>query len=249
MIQTLPLKIHSDYNPNINWEKGGRDYNLHSTDAHIWTVRVPNNFNNLFREYRSILSEEEFFKAKAFYWEQDFKRYLTGRIVLRILLSKYLVKSINDIRFDLTSRKPTIFSNTPLKYNLSYAGDLISISIGLCETGVDIEFINPDLDFKDILLTCFSKDEIKGIDDDQINSRQEFFLQWTRKEALLKYTGQGIIDDLTEVPSLYGTHKITTDKLELDIDINLLSFHLSSNCVGSLAYPNSVTRVKYFEWQ
>src|SRR5690606_24424041 len=112
-------------------------------------------------------NNQEFLKAQRFYWEEDFRSYLTGRIALRILLSKYLSKSIADIRFNEEAKKPTIFSNSALKYNLSYAGKYILISIGLCETGIDVECINPDLDFKDILLSCYSKDEIDCIDKDQ----------------------------------------------------------------------------------
>lgn len=248
MIQTLPSKISSKYFSDIDWKKGSREYNLKHTDVHVWNVKVPNHFNDLFREYRSVLNYEEFYKAKAFYWEEDFRSYLTGRIVLRVLLSNYLCKPITDIRFNLEAKKPAIVSNTPLKYNLSYAGKYILISIGLCETGIDVECINRDLEFKDILLSCFSQDEIDRIDNDQNDSRQEFFIQWTRKEALLKYTGQGIIDDLTLIPSLNGMHKITDEGLKLDTDINLLSFHLNSDCVGSLAYPNSISTIKYFEW-
>ncbi len=245
---TFSSKIHSALYPNVMWIKGNKDYILKTTDVHVWSIKVPDNFCDLFKEYRFVLNQEELYKAKAFYWEKDFRSYLTGRIVLRILLSKYLSQSINDIRFDQKSKKPGIISQTPLKYNLSYAGTHILISIGLCETGIDIENVKQNFDFQDLLAACFSKEEINFIDKNQESSRQEFFLQWTRKEALLKYTGQGIIDDLTSIPSLNGIHHSINEKLEIKMDTNLLSFHLNSDCVGSLAYPNTVSTVKYFEW-
>lgn len=249
MIQTISSQVRSEFYSNIVWNKGISNYTLAPSDVHVWNIKVPNYFNDLFREYRSVLNQEEFYKAKAFYWEDDFKSYLTGRIVLRILLSRYLSKSISDIRFNPEAKKPAIISHTPLKYNLSYAGKYILISIGLCETGIDIESINHSLDLKDLLLACFSKEEIETIDKNGDESYQEFFLQWTRKEALLKYTGQGIIDDLTTIPSLNGTHQVCGEKLQLETDINLSSFHLNNNCVGSLAYPDSVSTIRYFEWQ
>src|SRR5690606_6179404 len=149
MIATLSSEIHSGFDPNITWNKGIEKYNLKPSDVHIWNIKVPNHFNDLFREYRSILNHEEFYKAKAFYWEEDFRSYLTGRIVLRILLSKYLSKSINDIKFNSEIKKPAIISSTSLKYNLSYAGKYILISIGLCETGIDVEEVKQNFDYTD----------------------------------------------------------------------------------------------------
>lgn len=248
---TTPLssKIKSDYNPNITWNRDNGEYVLTSKDVHVWNIKVPDHFSDLFKGYRSILDREEFNKAKAFHWEEDFKSYLTGRIVLRILFSKYLAKPLCDIRFNLENGKPSIFSKTQLKYNLSYASKYILISISLCETGIDIENIKQNFDFKDILSACFSKEEIDFINNDQKISRQNFFLHWTRKEALLKYTGQGIIDDLTVIPTLNGIHNICSEKLSVNTNTNLLSFNLNCNCVGSLAYPDSISSIKYFEWQ
>lgn len=248
MTLTFSPEIHSGFKSNISWKEDEGEYTLTTTNVHVWNIEVPEHFHSLFKEYRSILNHEEYYKAKTFHWEDDFKSYLTGRIVLRILLSKYLTKPISDIRFNHESGKPSIFSSIPLKYNLSYAGKYILISIGLCETGIDVENIKQNFDFKDLLSACFSKEEIDFIGKDQQKSRQEFFLQWTRKEALLKYTGQGIIDDLTSIPSLNGTHKIDSENLQIKTDINLLSFNLNHNCVGSLVYPNSISTVKYFEW-
>jgi 4'-phosphopantetheinyl transferase len=36
-----------------------------------------------------------------------------------------------------------------------------------------------------------------------------FYKLWTRKEALLKASGRGIVDDLTAIPSLDGVHTAT----------------------------------------
>src|SRR5690606_6487141 len=151
------------FDPNITWANGSKVYALGATDVHVWKIKVLDHFSDLFKEYRAILNHDEFHKAKSFYWEEDFKSYLTGKIVLKILLSKYLSKPISEIQFNIESKKPSIISSTSLKYNLSYAGTYILISIGLCETGIDIESINPNLDYKDLLLTCFSKEEIISI--------------------------------------------------------------------------------------
>src|SRR5690554_5791468 len=146
MATTLPKSIHTDFLSDITRYRGNGDYVLTSTDVHVWSVKVPDHFNDLFKEYRSVLSNGEFNKAKAFHWEEDYRSYLTGRIVLRVLFSKYLRKPLRDIRFDAASGKPTISSQSQLKYNLSYAGKYILISISLGETGIDIENIKQNFD-------------------------------------------------------------------------------------------------------
>lgn len=249
MAINLSSKIHTDFASNITWSRDNGDYALTARDVHVWSVKVPDHFNDLFKHYRSVLSHEEFEKAKAFHWEENYRSYLAGRIVLRILFSKYLGKPLSAIRFDTGRGKPAISSSSQLKYNLSYAGKHILISIGLDETGVDIESIRQNFDFKDILASCFSKQEADFIGNDERGSREKFFMHWTRKEALLKFTGQGIIDDLTIIPTLDGSHIVSHEMLHLRTDINLLSFNLNYSCVGSLAYPKAVSNIVYYEWQ
>src|SRR5690606_22082384 len=100
--------IHSYLDSNIVWNKRTIEYVLKPTDIHVWNIKVPDHFCDLFKEYRSILNNQEFYKAQRFHWEEDFRSYLTGRIILRILLSKYLGKSLTDIRFNSESKKPEI---------------------------------------------------------------------------------------------------------------------------------------------
>src|SRR5699024_593296 len=115
-------KIHTNFLANITWTRDNGDYALTSRDVHVWNIKVPDHFNDLFRNYRSILSHHEINKAKAFHWEENYRSYLTGRIVLRLLFSSYLAKPLSDIGFNTLSGKPSIISENQLKYNLSYAG-------------------------------------------------------------------------------------------------------------------------------
>src|SRR5690606_17916283 len=121
----------------------------------------------------------------------------------RLLLGRYLACDSSNIDFAYFNGKPYI-AGSPLKFNLSYSDKHIVISFGHCDTGIDVELIKQDFDFHDILNSCFSAGEIANIDNNDDSLKERFFLQWTRKEALLKYTGQGIIDDLTSIPSLDG---------------------------------------------
>lgn len=240
--------IINSFDTNINWSECTVDFPIGEKEVHVWKVGVAEHFHELFKKYRTILNADEITKAKAFYRADDFRRYITSKIMLRVLLSKYLSLPPSAIQFSNKKGKPTISSSLSLRYNLSYGDKVVLISVGVCETGIDIEKIRTDFNFEDMLPACFSKEEINAIAGDCGNSREEFFLQWTRKEAVLKYTGQGIIDDLTVVPSLNGSHNTLNERLRVQSDLKVISFKANQDSIVSLAYPSSVSEVKYFEW-
>jgi 4'-phosphopantetheinyl transferase len=240
--------IRSKYDHNITWSTRKSDTILEQNKIHIWSVRVCEHFHDLFRRYRFLLREDDFDRIKNLYRADDVKKYLTSRIILRILAGRYLSLPPTRISFCSREGKPSLLG-VPLKFNLSYTKKTVLISFGMCETGVDIEEVKPDFDFSEILSTCFSIDEKNEIGPDNGDSSEKFFLQWTRKEALLKYTGQGIIDDLTVIPSRDGYHPQIHNNLKIGADINLLSFRVNDDCVGSIAYPATVTSVDFIEWQ
>lgn len=221
---------------------------LDSSIVHVWSIEFHEHFHELFKRFRRQISPNEYDKAKRLHRANDIKRYLTGRIVLRILLGRYLPGNPSEILFRSDNGKLSVIGS-PLKFNLSYSEKHIYISFGLCDTGIDIELIKPNFDFRDILSGCFSPTEIANISEENENLKDRFFLQWTRKEALLKYTGQGIIDDMTMVPSLDGVHNSVSSKLKIKSDLNLISFKPNINLVGSLAYPTNITTVEFINWQ
>jgi len=230
------------------WEINRLNYDLELNDVHVWKILISDHFHKLFKDYKFILNEQELNRAKRYHSKQDFQRYLTGRITLRILLGKYLGLQAASIPFDFEYKKPTTGLKNSLKFNLSYSNEYIVISMSLNETGIDIEKIDTCLDYNSLLASCFSDKEIKNIKESIDKRHENFFLQWTRKEALLKFTGQGIIDDLSNIPSLDGNHSIKKTKLKIKEDINLTSFFLNENFVGTVVYPVYISRIKYLEW-
>jgi len=244
-----PIEIQTEFISTINWQKNDAIDDIDLTNsAHIWKVKVPEHFCSLFKEYRHILNDGEYEKAKRYHWEDDFRSYLTGRMVLRILLSKYLSIPAETMEFETNGKKPIISNDKSLKFNLSYSGEYILISLSKTETGIDIEKINPKFDYQSLLASCFSENEVHEITRDKKNSRRSFFMQWTRKEALLKYTGQGLIENLSKVPSLDGFQTISERELNVDENIQVSSFDINSNCVGTIVHPTTLNTIKYYQW-
>ncbi|MBQ0075387.1 MAG: 4'-phosphopantetheinyl transferase superfamily protein [Prevotella sp.] len=81
-----------------------------------------------------------------------------------------------------------------LSFNMSHCKHAVACVVSdEGEVGIDVECLGR---YKQQLAEyCMSEEELLSIDDAE-DSDLQFTLLWTKKEALLKYTGEGITDDL-----------------------------------------------------
>ena len=165
----------------------------------------------------NILSAEEKLKASRFLHDKDRDSYTSRRTALRILLSRYIDIPAAEIEFIAgVNKKPEIKAElNSIQFNLSHSGDQILIAISDTAVGIDIERIDPDFNFTDILKHSFSEQEIEYIEHAD-NSRKLFFELWTRKEALAKASSKGLDDDLSKIPCLDGSYTLSTELIGLD---------------------------------
>jgi len=97
------------------------------------------------------------------------------------------------------NNKPFI-QGDPLYFNLSHIRDGFAFSISEnLYTGIDIEKEDRNIDFRSIVRHFFSKNEHNFIFGTDSNPIYNFLLLWTRKEALLKAIGTGIVDNLRQI--------------------------------------------------
>ena len=150
-------------------------------------------------DYGSVLSAKELEKSARFFRQEDRENYIVRKYALRQLLGKFLQQHPADIQFHQQANKKPAVRN--LEFNTSHTKNGIAIAISQVPIGIDIEYIDPDFNYTDILHQCFSAAELKFIDTGA-DPRLNFYILWTRKEALLKATGQGLIDDLKQIDTL-----------------------------------------------
>lgn len=90
--------------------------------------------------------------------------------------------------------KPFLTGHPRIHFNLSHCREGVACAVGDRPVGCDIESIPSRLD-PDLMEACFSQAEQEEISRAD-NPRVEFARLWTRKEALLKLHGIGLIDSL-----------------------------------------------------
>lgn len=140
-----------------------------------------------------FLSKEEQEKAQKLRREEQRITFIINHALHRLVLSSYTGEKPQNIAI-LQEPQGKPFAQEPYPhFNLSDSATAFLQGYAPQPLGVDLEFIDPDMDYEAIAGRFFTLREIRHI---HRSGRPWFFKYWTRKEALLKATGHGIIDSL-----------------------------------------------------
>ena len=149
-------------------------------------------------EVGKLLSPSELRKSAKFRFPKDRLIYLSGRGILRKLCGEMLkVPAAEIVVKEGQYGKPYLEGfEKKMPFNLSNSSNMISIAFEFTEReiGLDIEVIDKTFKYWEMAGYYFSKKEC-----DLVFSHRDFYRIWTMKEALLKVTGVGLIDDLNTV--------------------------------------------------
>jgi 4'-phosphopantetheinyl transferase len=167
---------------------------------------------------KTFININDKLKADKLHFEEDRNTSLICHTILRLILSNKLNTDLSEIRIlDEGNRKPRLEGDW-LFFNISHTRDAFAFAISeCCEVGIDLEKMDRSIDFKSIARKFFSNAERAFILDSPADSRNRFFLLWTRKEALLKALGTGIISNLSNVEVL-SQGKVLNNKSFEEID-------------------------------
>ena len=218
-------------NTPIEWLNYSGQLHIEDEDVHVIKIHrkiyyhVKNHLTN-------TLNKQELEKKNRFLRDEDAERFALGKYFTRQILSQILKVPAGNINFLLTAtNKPYL---KEINFNISHSGDYIVIAVSRREIGVDVELIKNDFDHDDLAKACFNPNERRAI-----LKIEDFYIFWTRKEAILKATGEGIIDDL---PQIDCVKSIVTRKGKC---YNLKSYLMDERHVLSLAHEKS-SKIPYF---
>jgi 4'-phosphopantetheinyl transferase len=185
----------TDFEPSIFISTGNFTC-LDELRINCFLINIQSN-KTLVPQHWDYLDDYEKNRAEKFYFEDDKVRYILSRSILKKLLSCIFKIEIDTITIDYSASKPVI-RHLPVQFNISHSGDFVFIGISKAVIGVDIEKINPDFEYKDIINRYFDSNEIETIEQSE-NQVFKFYKYWTRKEAFLKAWGTGLDFDLESI--------------------------------------------------
>jgi len=170
---------------------------LPGDEVHLWRI----DFDAVRAEearWQKVLSPDETARASRFHFAVDRQRYTISRGVLRTILAGYLATDAKGLNFIYSSKeKPSLseaYSREGVMFNISHSGSLGLLAFAReREIGVDVEAVRSDFEVEAIARRFFSAHEQEQLAVLPEQERFEaFFRCWTRKEAYIKATGDGL---------------------------------------------------------
>jgi 4'-phosphopantetheinyl transferase len=188
----------------VGWPTRDVVPNLAADEVHVWSIRLTASSHQIAGN-TALLDATERNRADRFRFERHRSWFIVAHAQVRVILGSYLSVAPADLVFFLGSRgKPALVGHSTgrdVTFNLSHANDLalLAVSRGR-ELGIDVERIHSLDNMDQIVERYFCSTECQYIRTRPPHRRAAlFFTYWTRKEALLKATGDGLWTPLNQV--------------------------------------------------
>ena len=156
-----------------------------------------------------LLSGNEQREVNKFKITKQKYNFIISRCFSRILLGSFNHIDLSEISFTRSEfGKPTALDKNvhPLyvQFSVSHSNDFCFLAFGSkAQFGVDVEFIDSNINVNEIASVYFSKEEQGGLQGLQGEALlNEFYYIWTLKEAYLKSIGVGLNADLSQISTL-----------------------------------------------
>jgi 4'-phosphopantetheinyl transferase len=202
-------------------------------EIHLWKIAL--NSPHAPEDCRAVLSADELLRAARCHFNEDAERFIATRGAARRILAQYLGCEPEEVRFDTGPHgKPfVVHPFLDIRFNISHSRELAMVAVTRGrEVGVDLEWVQPDIEFEPIAEYYFEPEEnwsLRSTPKEQRVSR--FFELWTQKEARLKAEGIG----------LGGASLHKTDWRVQQLDI-------ADGYSGAVASEGEDWKLAYWEW-
>lgn len=171
-------------------------------EVHIWSAYLPD-FKDYKAYFDSILSKDERERATSFKFIKDNEQFTFARGILRCILARYLGESPQDLKiiYGLWG-KPCLPREKLLHFNISHSRDYALYAVAPhYEVGIDLEYIDKNLDLENMSSVLFSQHELKYWKSLIASNQADFFFKaWVGKEAFLKAIGKGWLAEDQQMP-------------------------------------------------
>jgi 4'-phosphopantetheinyl transferase len=208
-------------------------------EAHLWAIQLE--LDRTSREALSaLLCAAEHARARRLVVESARARFVVSRAALRLLLSAYAQVAPRSLAFGVAAHGKPFLENPGcgwLRFNLAHSDGLALVGIARgVELGVDVERLRAVPDALEIASRYFAPSEAQALAALTDQARSEAFLRrWTRKEAVLKATGEGLGG---------GRDSVSVDEATREWSLHMLE--PAAGYVGALAAPGRGCRVHSF---
>jgi 4'-phosphopantetheinyl transferase len=166
-----------------------------SVRCQVWIAELASHRD----EYRALLDEVELERLRRYPMVADRHRFTVAAALLRTVAGRHLQVPPAELSIDRACPqcdrqhgKPRIRGVRDLHVSVSHSADLIAVALTrAAPIGVDLELV-ADRDYLGLARTFLASQET-------VDGPDSFYALWTRKEAIVKATGDGLRMPLPEV--------------------------------------------------
>jgi len=198
----------------------------------------------------SFLQPDELDRHARFASRQIANTWLAARAGLRFLLGRYLDESVRALIIKTgPNGKPYVENPFQLCFNISHSGEIAVIAFTDRDVGIDVEHLDRRVDTAAVLRRFFSPTEQASYAQYQLTDpRSTFFRGWTRKEAVLKATGEGIAglahNEISFAPALEHAMQTYRDSAETAHTWFFHEFEPAPGYIAALACQSPPLQIK-----
>ncbi|MCI1753966.1 MAG: 4'-phosphopantetheinyl transferase superfamily protein [Flavobacteriales bacterium] len=179
--ETARLRKHADASPN-------------PSEIVAWYAPLENLQDRATR-YAELLDAEELQRADRFRFVHDRERFILGHGLLREILGRHLNADPTKLELQRGEFGKPFLRGNPVQFNLSDTKDGLLVALAQQPVGADIETLHRSTDHTSVAEHYFTPNEVAGMAAAK-DGKRRFLELWTRKEAVLKACGVGLMDDL-----------------------------------------------------
>jgi 4'-phosphopantetheinyl transferase len=227
-----------------------KNFDIRGDEIHVWNISFLD-FTNDIVFFTTLLSQEEIVRARAYKFLADQNRFILGRGLLRYLIAKYLNVQIQAVHITYGYwGKPCIAQKSGLYFNISHSGDYALYAFTRYhEVGIDLEYINANMDLDEIVTDMFSKEDLVYWETLREQDRvYSFFKYWVYKEAFLKANEKGWLSEKTTLS--FKEISLFQQKLVLDKPYSKINYPYFFDCrseyASALYVKGPPLRIKFF---
>lgn len=234
------------------WKGVDAVMHLADEDVQVWLGEVPTDDLEIASCVRRLDTSEQLRMGQF----RDFasrNQFIFGRAMLRQLLGKNLDIDTAEVAFSFgTWGKPQIAGiagDSGICFNVAHSHSLVAIALAWRrQIGVDIEWNENSMDWRIVADRVLSANELYHLKALPITQQKlAFFTIWTRKEAYLKATGEGLTGDLSAIEVTVSPEKsaklLRLPKSSDDpVQWNIQDIVLPRSYVGALVTSESAWR-------
>lgn len=179
----------------IEWQSTPLGPLLPGGEVHLWITNVGDEPQGI-----HVLSVDEAARAATFRFEDDRWRWVTSRVLLRLVLGRYLACRPGAVELDTAARgRPVVRHpdhNSWLSFSQARSGRVcVAAVVRGTGIGVDVERVRPDHDVVAIAERAFGDDIASRLETlPDARRTDEFYRSWVSEEAKGKCRGTGLVE-------------------------------------------------------